>query len=145
MSRRTGAVLIPSLAGKLCMGGNDDEVLAFAPFCAAMMAATAPAAGQKKYGPGVSDAEIKIGNTMPYSGPASSYSNVSKAMSASFDKTENRCTFFRIMRWSVGAQLCSAAPLKSIDHEMLAGHEHMRLDGQIAHDAGDVLGRTNPA
>jgi hypothetical protein len=28
-----------------------------------------------------------------------------------------------------GAQLCSTAPLKSIDHEMLAGHEHMRLDG----------------
>ena len=28
------------------------------------------AAGQ--YGPGVSDTEIKIGNTMPYSGPASS-------------------------------------------------------------------------
>src|ERR1700726_2880852 len=41
--------------------------------------------------------------------------------------------------------VCSAAPLKSIDHEMLAGHEHMRLGGQIAHDAGDVLGRTDPA
>ena len=26
-----------------------------------------------QYGPGVSDTEIKIGNTMPYSGPASSY------------------------------------------------------------------------
>ena len=29
------------------------------------------AAGQ--YGPGASDAEIKLGNTMPYSGPASAY------------------------------------------------------------------------
>jgi branched-chain amino acid transport system substrate-binding protein len=28
---------------------------------------------QKKYGPGVSDTEIKIGNTAPYSGPASAY------------------------------------------------------------------------
>jgi hypothetical protein len=56
---------------------------------------------------------------------------------------ENRCTLLRITRSSVGAQLCSAAPLKSIDHEMLAGHEHMRLDGQIAHDAGDVLRRTD--
>jgi hypothetical protein len=46
----------------------------------------------------VSDAEIKIGNTMPCSGPASSYSNVGKAMSAYFDKTENRCALFRIMR-----------------------------------------------
>ena len=29
-------------------------------------------AAEKKYGPGVTDAEIKIGQTMPYSGPASS-------------------------------------------------------------------------
>jgi branched-chain amino acid transport system substrate-binding protein len=32
-----------------------------------------PAAAQKVYGPGVSDSEIKIGNTAPYSGPASAY------------------------------------------------------------------------
>ncbi len=31
------------------------------------------AAAQKRYGPGVSDSEIKIGNTAPYSGPASAY------------------------------------------------------------------------
>ena len=30
-----------------------------------------PAAAQKKYDPGASDGEIKIGNTNPYSGPAS--------------------------------------------------------------------------
>lgn len=29
---------------------------------------------EKKYGPGVTDTEIKIGQTMPYSGPASAYS-----------------------------------------------------------------------
>jgi branched-chain amino acid transport system substrate-binding protein len=29
---------------------------------------------QKQYGPGVTDSEIKIGNTTPYSGPASAYS-----------------------------------------------------------------------
>jgi len=28
---------------------------------------------QKKYDPGASDTEIKIGNIMPYSGPASAY------------------------------------------------------------------------
>ncbi len=34
--------------------------------------ALAPCAqAQKKYDPGASDTEIKIGNTMPYSGPAS--------------------------------------------------------------------------
>src|SRR5665213_3075977 len=40
-------------------------------FCAA---AGSPAAAQKKYDTGVSDKEIKIGNIMPYSGPASAYS-----------------------------------------------------------------------
>jgi branched-chain amino acid transport system substrate-binding protein len=36
----------------------------------------------KDYGPGVTDSEIKIGNTGPYSGPASSYSAVPKAQVA---------------------------------------------------------------
>ena len=36
-------------------------------------------AGEKKYGPGVTDSEIKIGNTSPYSGPASAFSMVAKA------------------------------------------------------------------
>ena len=40
------------------------------------------AAGQ--YGPGVSDTEIKIGNTMPYSGPASAYGAIGKAEAAYF-------------------------------------------------------------
>ena len=30
-----------------------------------------PALAQKRYGPGVTDTEIKIGTTPPYSGPAS--------------------------------------------------------------------------
>jgi branched-chain amino acid transport system substrate-binding protein len=40
------------------------------------------AAGQ--YGPGASDTEIKIGNTMPYSGPASSYGVLGKVDAAYF-------------------------------------------------------------
>src|ERR1700747_1600593 len=36
----------------------------------------------KQYGPGVTDDEIKIGNTGPYSGPASSYSAVPKSQAA---------------------------------------------------------------
>src|ERR1022692_1607707 len=40
------------------------------------------AAGQ--YGPGASDTEIKIGNTMPYSGPASAYGAIGKAETAYF-------------------------------------------------------------
>ena len=40
------------------------------------------AAGQ--YGPGASDTEIKIGNTMPYSGPASPYGTIGKSEAAYF-------------------------------------------------------------
>jgi branched-chain amino acid transport system substrate-binding protein len=39
--------------------------------CFVLSTGVAFAGGQ--YGPGVSDTEIKIGNTMAYSGPASSY------------------------------------------------------------------------
>ena len=41
-----------------------------------------PARAAKEYGPGVTDSEIKIGNTGPYSGPASSYSSVPKSQAA---------------------------------------------------------------
>jgi branched-chain amino acid transport system substrate-binding protein len=40
------------------------------------------AAAEKKYAPGITDTEIKIGQTMPYSGPASSYSTIGKAEAA---------------------------------------------------------------
>ncbi len=48
---------------------------------AAAMTATA-ASAQKKYDPGASDTEIKIGNIMPYSGPASSYGVIGKTEAA---------------------------------------------------------------
>jgi len=47
---------------------------------------TAPAQAQKKYDPGASDTEIKIGNIMPYSGPASAYGTIGKAEAAYFRK-----------------------------------------------------------
>ena len=37
-----------------------------------------PASAQKKYGPGVTDTEIKLGQTFPYSGPASALSTTAK-------------------------------------------------------------------
>src|SRR5215468_1119614 len=52
----------------------------------ALVAATNPAAAQKRYDPGASDTEIKIGNIMPYSGPASAYGVVGKAEAAYFNK-----------------------------------------------------------
>ena len=48
------------------------------------VAITLPATAQKKYDTGVSDTEIKIGNIMPYSGPASAYGIIGKTMSAYF-------------------------------------------------------------
>jgi len=48
----------------------------------AMVATTAQA--QKKYDSGATDTEIKIGNIMPYSGPASSYGVIGKTEEAFF-------------------------------------------------------------
>ena len=45
-----------------------------------------PALAEKAYGPGVTDTEIKIGQTMPYSGPLSGMSTHGKAMAAYFAK-----------------------------------------------------------
>ena len=48
------------------------------------MSSEAPA--QKKYDSGASDTEIKIGNIMPYSGPASAYAAIGKTEEAYFNK-----------------------------------------------------------
>jgi branched-chain amino acid transport system substrate-binding protein len=48
--------------------------------------AAAPAAAQKKYDPGASDTEIKVGNTNPYSGPASAYGVIGKTIAAYLNK-----------------------------------------------------------
>jgi branched-chain amino acid transport system substrate-binding protein len=46
--------------------------------------AAAPAYAQKKYDTGASDTEIKIGQTMPYSGPASAYGTIGRIEAAYF-------------------------------------------------------------
>jgi branched-chain amino acid transport system substrate-binding protein len=48
--------------------------------------ASGSALAQKKYDPGASDAEIRIGNIMPYSGPASAYGVIGKTEEAYFKK-----------------------------------------------------------
>jgi branched-chain amino acid transport system substrate-binding protein len=45
---------------------------------------TGTASAQKKYDDGASDSEIKIGNTNPHSGPASSYAAIAKTIEAYF-------------------------------------------------------------
>ena len=55
--------------------------------CAALLSALAahlPAQAQKKYDPGASDTEIRIGQTMPYSGPASAYASLGRTHVAFF-------------------------------------------------------------
>src|SRR5437588_6901328 len=53
----------------------------------ALLAATCGSAvAQKKYDPGASDTEIRIGNIMPYSGPASAYGPIGKTEEAYFRK-----------------------------------------------------------
>ncbi|MES5488840.1 ABC transporter substrate-binding protein [Bradyrhizobium sp. INPA03-11B] len=46
--------------------------------------AVTPALAQKHYGPGVTDSDIKIGTTTPYSGPASAYSAGAVSITAYF-------------------------------------------------------------
>jgi ABC-type branched-subunit amino acid transport system substrate-binding protein len=63
------------------------SILAAAPSVLALAApflSIGPVRAEKQYGPGGTDTEIKIGNTVPYSGPASSYGTIGKAEAAYF-------------------------------------------------------------
>jgi len=51
--------------------------------------ALSPASAQKKYDEGATDTEIKIGNTNPYSGNASAYGTIGKALDAYFKKVND--------------------------------------------------------
>ncbi len=59
------------------------------PITLGLALAANPALAQKKYSPGASDTEIKIGNTNPYSGPASAYGAIGKAIGAYFAKVND--------------------------------------------------------
>jgi len=68
---------MPAVTGKL----------AAASFALALIAAsTSAASAQKKYDSGATDTEIKIGNIMPYSGPASAYGIIGRTEAAYFKK-----------------------------------------------------------
>src|SRR6201985_2423475 len=59
---------------------------AFSAALAILAAAHGGALAQKAYDPGASDTEIKIGNIMPYSGPASAYGTIGRTDAAHFNK-----------------------------------------------------------
>src|ERR1700691_4321302 len=64
------------------MTGRQSVLTSLALASLALASGLAWAAGQ--YGPSVSDTEIKLGNTMPYSGPASGLGALGKAEAAYF-------------------------------------------------------------
>ena len=65
---------------------NDQHWMTVAAALAIAAVAANPAAAQKKYDPGANDSEIKVGNIMPYSGPASAYGEIGKTQAAYFRK-----------------------------------------------------------
>ena len=72
---------MPAVNGKLAAAS-----LAFALIAASASTATA----QKKYDTGATDTEIKVGNIMPYSGPAAAYGTIGRAQAANQINAEGR-------------------------------------------------------
>src|ERR1700736_4441691 len=62
------------------------RLAAFSAALAVLAASSTAALAQKKYDIGATDTEIKIGNIMPYSGPASAYGVIGKTEQAYFNK-----------------------------------------------------------
>jgi branched-chain amino acid transport system substrate-binding protein len=62
------------------------RLAAFSAAIAVLAATSSGALAQKKYDTGATDTEIKIGNIMPYSGPASAYGVIGKTEEAYFRK-----------------------------------------------------------
>jgi branched-chain amino acid transport system substrate-binding protein len=65
---------------------NQLRLGAVAATLALLAASSSPSFAQKKYDTGATDTEIKIGNIMPYSGPASAYGVIGKTEEAYFRK-----------------------------------------------------------
>jgi branched-chain amino acid transport system substrate-binding protein len=58
--------------------------------CLSILLAAAPGRAAGTYDPGASDTEIKLGNTWPFSGPASSTSSVERQMAGYFNMINDR-------------------------------------------------------
>lgn len=55
----------------------------------ALVMTASSALAEKQYGPGVTDTEIKIGNTMPYSGPVSAAGSIGRTIAAYWNKVND--------------------------------------------------------
>jgi ABC-type branched-subunit amino acid transport system substrate-binding protein len=76
MTRLTRRTLLAAAPAALAFGGP--------------LVASRTARAAKNYGPGVTDTTIKIGNTSPYSGPASSYGTIGKSQAAYYKMVNDR-------------------------------------------------------
>ena len=59
-------------------------------FAAVLATLTPPVSAEKQYGPGVTDSAIRIGQTMPYSGPVSAWATLGRAEAAYFTMLNER-------------------------------------------------------
>jgi branched-chain amino acid transport system substrate-binding protein len=82
LSSRAESTEAPSRHQERCIVFSAIIVTLFA----VLVLSSTGAAAQKSYGPGVTDSEIKIGQTMPYSGPLSMLSGIGRAHAAYFAK-----------------------------------------------------------
>ena len=102
----------------------------------ALLVGSGAVRAEKKYGPGVTDTEIKIGQTMPYSGPASAYGTIGQCRSrllredqcrgrhqraqdqadlASTTATARRRRSSRRASWSSRKKCCAVQPARHAD------------------------------
>jgi branched-chain amino acid transport system substrate-binding protein len=70
--------------GEMMLSTSTTRIAAFATAVIAFAAMSGSALAQKKYDTGATDTEIKVGNIMPYSGPASAYGVIGKTEDAYF-------------------------------------------------------------
>src|SRR6185437_8638099 len=75
-----------STQGEIRMPAIQMRLGAFSAALAVLAVTSSGALAQKKYDVGATDTEIKIGNIMPYSGPASAYGVIGKTEQAYFNK-----------------------------------------------------------
>src|ERR1700727_1580195 len=66
------------------LSGQQLRIAAFSTAVIAFTVTSGAALAQKRYDTGATDTEIKIGNIMPYSGPASAYGVIGKTEEAYF-------------------------------------------------------------
>src|ERR1700675_1189903 len=70
--------------GEMMLSTSTTRIAAFTTAVIAFAAMSGSVLAQKKYDTGATDTEIKVGNIMPYSGPASAYGVIGKTEDAYF-------------------------------------------------------------